>query len=189
MAEAVKKYQIIYADPPWEYEDKALAGLRGACCKYPVLNLNNLKALPVAQLADRDCVLFLWATMPKLNEVFPLLEAWGFAYKTVAFTWVKRNRNSMGWFWGMGRWTRSNAELCLLATIGHPPRRDAGIHSVVDTPIMGHSRKPDEVVRDRIVALCGDLPRIELFARRKVEGWDCWGNEVESDIELYPDFM
>ncbi len=179
----IKKYQIIYADPPWQYEDKALAGLRGACCKYPVLSFNDLQLLPVADIADRDCALLLWTTMPKLNESFPLIEAWGFDYKTVAFTWAKTNKNTMGYFMGMGRWTRANAELCLFATKGKPKRVDAGVPQLIISDVMEHSHKP-AIVREKIVQLMGDLPRIELFARRKVEGWDCWGNEVESDICL-----
>ena len=77
----------------------------------------------------------------------------------------------------MGTWTRANSELCLLATKGKPKRLSASVRSIIDTPIEQHSKKPD-CVRDKIVELCGDLPRIELFARQKVEGWDCWGNEV-----------
>ena len=115
--------------------------------------------------------------MPKLDEVFALISAWGFEYKTCAFTWVKRNKIAPTWFWGMGRWTRANAELCLLATKGSPKRVSAGVHSIIDTPIGKHSAKP-AIVRDRIVELCGDLPRIELFARDRVSGWDAWGNEV-----------
>ena len=78
---------------------------------------------------------------------------------------------------GMGNWTRSNPELCLLAIKGKPKRISASVHSVIDTPIERHSKKPD-IVRDKIVSLCGNLPRIELFARQKTEGWDVWGNEV-----------
>jgi N6-adenosine-specific RNA methylase IME4 len=173
-----KKYQVIYADPPWSYKDKALAGNRGAGCKYNTQDMDWLNDLPVKNLADTDCVLFLWVTMPKLNECFVLIQAWGFEYKTCAFTWVKRNKKAHSWFMGMGRWTRANAELCLLATKGKPKRVNAGIRSVVDTPIEVHSKKPD-VVRDRIVQLCGDVPRIELFARQSTEGWDVWGNEVD----------
>ena len=172
-----KEYQIIYADPPWSYRDKALAGNRGACCKYPVQTQEWLLHLPVTSIAARDCCLFLWVTMPKLDEVFALISAWGFEYKTCAFTWVKRNKIAPTWFWGMGRWTRANAELCLLATKGSPKRVSAGVHSIIDTPIGKHSAKP-AIVRDRIVELCGDLPRIELFARDRVSGWDAWGNEV-----------
>lgn len=175
------KFEIIYADPPWEYRDKAAAGNRGAVFKYPVMGGSDLASLPVGSLAAKDCVLFLWVTMPKLNEVFRLIEAWGFSYKTVAFTWVKRNKKSSTWFWGMGRWTRSNAELCLLATKGNPRRVSAAVHSVIDDPVGRHSAKPD-IVRDKIVELCGDLPRIELFARNKAPGWEVWGNEVESSV-------
>ena len=178
------KYNIIYADPPWSYKDKALAGNRGAGCKYKTQSKEWLNDLPVADISADDCVLFLWVTMPKLNECMELIERWGFNYKTVAFTWVKKNRKSPSWFWGMGRWTRVNAELCLIATKGKPKRIDAGVHSVIDTPIEGHSKKPD-CVRDRIVQLLGDLPRVELFARNETPGWDVWGNEVNNAVELF----
>ena len=121
--------------------------------------------------------------MPKLNECFELIKSWGFEYKTVAFTWVKRNKISPTYFMGMGRWTRANAELCLLATKGKPKRISASVHSVIDTPIEQHSKKPDEA-RKRILQLLGDLPRLELFARQKTDGWDVFGNEVEGSIEL-----
>jgi N6-adenosine-specific RNA methylase IME4 len=172
-----KKYQIIYADPPWSYKDKALVGNRGAGCKYPTQSANWLNSLPVNEIADKNCVLFLWVTMPKLNECFELIEKWGFEYKTCAFTWVKRNKISSSWFMGMGRWTRANAELCLLATKGKPKRINAGVHSVIDTPIEKHSKKP-EITKEKIVQLIGDLEKIELFARKKTNGWDVWGNEV-----------
>jgi len=175
-----KKYNIIYADPPWSYRDKALAGNRGAGCKYSVQSAEWINDLPVGRIAAPDCALFLWATMPKLNEIFPVLfEKWGFEYKTCAFTWVKRNKISPSWFMGMGRWTRANAELCLLATRGTPKRLSAGVHSVIDSPIAGHSGKPAET-RTRIVELMGDLQRIELFARQSAPGWDCWGDQAPS---------
>ena len=173
-----KKYQIIYADPPWSYRDKALAGNRGAVCKYPVQTQDWLSKLDVKSIAAKDCILFLWVTAPKLNECWKIIDAWGFEYKTVAFVWVKRNKIAPSWFWGMGRWTRANAEFCLIATKGKPKRISAAVHSVVDTPIEGHSKKPNEV-RNRIVKLVGDIPRIELFARNATEGWDVWGNEVD----------
>ena len=99
-------------------------------------------------------------------------------YKTSAFTWVKKNRKSDSLFMGMGRWTRANAEICLLATKGKPKRISASVHSVIISKIQEHSKKPNEA-RERIVDLCGDLPRIELFARQYADGWDCWGNETD----------
>ena len=171
-----KKYKIIYADPPWSYKDKALAGNRGACCKYPVMNIEDIKNLPVKDIADDDCVLFLWVTFPKLNECFEVIKNWGFEYKTNAFTWVKKYRNGDN-FMGMGRWTRANAEVCLLATKGKPKRINAGIRQIIESVPDKHSKKPN-IVRDKIVELCGDLPRIELFARNQTDKWDSWGNEV-----------
>ena len=172
-----KKYQIIYADPPWSYKDKARAGQRGASFKYPTQEKEWLQKLPVPTIADTNCVLFMWVTMPMLPEGLELIKAWGFDYKTVAFTWVKRNKIQDSWFFGMGNWTRSNAELCLLGKKGNIKRIYAGISSIIDSSIQEHSKKPD-IVRNKIIALMGDLPRIELFARRRTEGWDAWGNEI-----------
>ena len=172
-----KKYNIIYADPPWNYRDKALAGNRGASCKYPVMSTGDIARFPINKITHDDCTLFLWVTMPKLNEVFDLIKEWGFEYKTCAFTWVKKNKVSDSWFVGMGHWTRANAEICLLATKGKPKRVSASVRSVIESPIEAHSKKPD-IIREKIVELMGDLPRIELFARQHVDGWDCWGNEV-----------
>jgi len=178
----MKKYQIIYADPPWSFKTYSDKGM-GRAPKYKVMTKNDIQKLPIGSIADDNCVLFLWVTFPCLEEGLELIKAWGFTYKTCAFTWVKRNKIAPSWFWGLGYWTRANSELCLLATKGNPKRVDKGVHQVVDTPIEKHSKKPD-CVRDRILRLMGDLPRIELFARQKVEGWDSWGNEVESDINL-----
>ena len=184
-----KKYNIIYADPPWSYDDKALAGNRGACCKYPVQNKEWIDNLPVSKITDDNCVLFLWVTMPKLNECWELISNWGFKYKTVAFTWIKTNKNHavkqqtfipedcLDNKMGMGRWTRSNAELCLLALKGKIKRQSASVRQIIYSPIQEHSKKPSET-RDKIIELVGDLPRIELFARQKIEGWDVWGNEI-----------
>ena len=176
-----KKYQIIYADPPWSYRDKALAGDRGAGCKYDVMSIEDIKKLPVKELAEDDAVLFMWVTMPMLEEAFAVMRAWGFNYKTCAFTWVKQNKKSDSLFWGMGNWTRANAELCLLGIKGKPKRADAGVHSVILSHIEEHSKKPAET-RERIERLMGakenSLSMIELFARQSVEGWDCFGNEV-----------
>lgn len=174
-----KKYKILYIDPPWEYNDECHAGERGAIFKYPLMNMDELKKLPIDKIADDDCIMFLWVTFPKLDEIFEsgLIKHWGFQYKTNAFTWVKRNRKGLGWFTGMGRWTRSNAEICLLAVKGNPKRINADVHSVINTRIEEHSKKP-AITRDRIVQLCGDLPRIEIFARQAAPGWAAWGNEI-----------
>jgi N6-adenosine-specific RNA methylase IME4 len=118
-----------------------------------------------------------------LPEALRVIRAWGFTYKTVAFVWVKTNRKSATWFYGMGFWTRSNAEVCLLATRGHLRRVNKAVHQLIVSPLEAHSKKPD-AARERIVALMGDIPRIELFARQATEGWDVWGNEVESDIDI-----
>lgn len=171
------KYKIIYADPAWEYKDKALSGLRGASCKYSVMSNDSIANLPIDKIASNDCILFLWVTMPKLSECFDIIKKWGFSYKTCGFVWIKKNKKADSLFWGMGHWTRSNAEICLIATRGNPKRISAKVHSVIISSIREHSRKPDET-REKIVELCGDLPRIELFARQTIVGWDCWGNEI-----------
>ncbi len=175
----MKKYNVILADPPWSFRAWSNKGMgRSAEQHYPTMRLEDIKALPVSDLAAEDCVLFLWATFPMLKEALEVAEAWGFVYKTVAFTWVKENRKSPGLFWGLGYWTRANAEVCLLATRGSPKRQSAAVHQVILSPVERHSKKPDEV-RERIVTLMGDVPRVELFARQQTPGWDVWGNEVE----------
>ena len=169
------KYSIVLADPAWTYDDKCNAGKRGAVHKYKLMTPLELRQMPVAEIASPDSICFMWATYPKLPEALHLMRVWGFEYKTVAFTWVKRNKISPSWFWGMGRWTRANAEIVLLGVRGKPTRASAAVHQIIDAPIAGHSRKPSET-RDRIVTLMGDIPRIELFARGDVQGWDAWGN-------------
>lgn len=179
-----KKYGVIYADPPWAYKVWSKKGQgRSAENHYPTMDIADIRALPVGELADKDCALFLWVTFPCLKEGLSVLESWGFTYKTVAFVWVKQNKKSDNLFWGLGYWTRANAEICILATKGSPRRMDAGVHQVILSHIEEHSKKPQEA-RDRIVRLMGDVPRIELFARSKAEGWDVWGNEVECDISM-----
>ena len=179
---ASKKYKIIYADPPWSYDDKSL-NRGGAERHYKTTANSELCRIDVASIADSDCILFMWATFPKIREALELIDAWGFEYKTNAFTWVKKNKKSLTNFWGMGRWTRSNAEVCLLAVKGKPQRVSMGVHSIIEEPVMQHSRKP-QIVRDRIIELVGDVPRIELFCREAPHGWDTWGNECVNSIEI-----
>ena len=177
----IRKYSIIYADPPWRYSQKRLSG--AAEHHYNTMSIDELCALPVAELAEKDCALFLWATFPHLPAALRLIKAWGFSYKTVAFVWLKLNKKVRSWFYGMGFWTRGNAEICLLATKGKPKRRSAGVHQLIVSPIERHSQKPEEA-REKIIALMGELPRIELFARQETPGWDVWGNEVNSSIDF-----
>ena len=177
----MKKYKIIYADPPWRYDQKRLQG--AAEKHYATMNINDMCALPINNLADSDCVLFLWVTFPMLPDALKLIEAWGFEYKTVAFVWLKKNKKSPSWFYGLGFWTRGNAEICLLAKRGNPKRCSTSVHQLIISPVEQHSKKPD-ITRDRIVELMGDVPRIELFARQKTEGWDVWGNETPDSVEL-----
>ena len=177
-----KKYKIIYTDPPWQYNDKALAGNRGAECKYHVMSLEALRDLNVPSIADTDCVLFIWGTWTHINEIQQVIEAWGFQYKTVGFVWLKTYPNIEKFFIGMGNCTRSNTEYCLFATKGKPKRIDAGISQIIKSPVRQHSKKPDEV-RTKIVKLFGDLPRIELFARTKIHGWDTWGNDQKLNLQ------
>ncbi len=180
-------YTVLYADPPWQYNDK---GSNGAAEKhYSTMSIEEVCAMPVARLAAPTSALFLWAVGPMLPEAFMVMKAWGFTYKTVAFNWIK-SKNAKDFF-GLGRWTRQNAEYCLLGIRDRPERQSASVRQVLfgieemtlGAPLQRHSRKPDEA-RDRIVTLLGDVPRIELFARAKVEGWDAWGDEVQCDVDL-----
>ena len=172
-------YSIIYADPPWQYQRSKVQG--AAENHYPTMSIDELCALPVAEIAAPDSALFMWATFPQLPEALRLIKAWGFNYKSVAFVWLKKNKKADSWFYGLGFWTRGNAEICLLATRGHPKRQAADVHQFIISPIEAHSKKPDET-RDKIISLMGDLPRVELFARQTPPGWDVWGNEVEPTI-------
>lgn len=180
----MKKYKVIYADPPWNYRVWSKKGNgRSAESHYATMKIEDIKKMPIDILADKDCTLFLWITFPLLNEMNDLLNAWGFTYKTVAFVWVKQNKKSDSLFWGMGYWTRANAELCILATKGNPKRCSKGVHQVILSHIEEHSKKPEEA-RKRIERLMGEGAKIELFAREKAEGWDVWGNEAPDSIQI-----
>ena len=170
-----KKYKIIYADPAWSYKGQMMNS--SVTDHYSVMNLKDICNLPVKQIADEDCVLFMWVTLPKLNEFMEVVKSWGFEYKSTAFVWCKKNKKSDSFFLGLGRWTRANPEICILATKGKPKRLSNSVRQLQVFPIEKHSKKPDKF-KDLILELVGDLPRIELFARQKTEGWDSWGNEV-----------
>jgi len=180
----MKKYQIIYADPPWAYRN--MGNIQAtASAQYSTMNNQDIcnMGFQVDEICDDNCILFLWATFPKIQEALDVIKAWGFEYKTVGFTWVKTNPKNGKPFFGVGWYTKSNAEVCLIGVRGKAPKESNSISSIVIEPRGKHSSKPDEV-RKRIVEFCGDIPRIELFAREKTEGWDVWGNEVKSDIKL-----
>lgn len=174
------KFKVVYADPPWAYKVYSKKGLgRSAENHYHTMTAEDIYNLDVDGIADKDCVLFLWVTFPCLLQGLETLKRWGFEYKTLGFCWVKRNRRQTDkWFWGLGFWTRANPELCLIATKGSPKRVSAAVHCVVDSPVEHHSKKPDEV-RRRIEQLLGDVPRVELFARQRYDGWECLGNEID----------
>ena len=175
----MKKYQIIYADPPWSYDDKIGSGnaKMGSCeYHYSTMTMEDIDKLPINSLADKNCILFLWVTMPLLNKVFQIISDWGFTYKTVAFVWIKLNPKSGNIFKGIGRWVQGNAEMVLLATVGKPQRISKSISQIIMEKRSRHSEKP-HIIREKIIELMGDLPRIELFARHKAKGWDAWGNE------------
>lgn len=165
-----KKYNIIYADPPWKYGTDVSK-------HYPTVPIEDIYKFPIDKFADKDCALFLWVTYPILPEALETVKKWGFRYVTTAFTWIKTNKNNGQPFFGLGNWTRANAEICVLGFRGKLPRKSNKVAQVVLSPLREHSRKPDEI-RDKIVELLGDLPRIELFSRQSVNGWDCWGNET-----------
>lgn len=180
----MKKYDIIYVDPPWEYKQSGSKKHSRGMAKqnYQTLSTEEIiDCLPGDIKTDR-AVCLMWATFPNIGEALKVMEAWGFIYKTAAFVWVKKNKKSDSNFWGMGAYTRANAEVCLLGiskgTKAMSMVQSHAVHQIVESKIREHSRKPDEV-RDKIVELFGDLPRIEMFARDRTEGWDVWGNEID----------
>lgn len=180
-----KKYNIIYADPPWKYgggKGKNSQKWGNCLSSYPCMKVKGIAEIPVDLIADDNCALFLWVTWPQLQEGLLVMNAWGFTYKTCAFVWVKKYKNGNP-YCGMGYWTRSGSEFCLLGFKGKMERKNTSVYQVIEYPVTKHSQKPNET-QERIVSLMGDLPRIELFARNKIPGWDTWGNEIENDIAL-----
>ena len=185
-----KKYDIIYADPPWDYGGKMQydkscikgenAGWRreifisAANFKYPTIKTEHLKRIPIKNICSENCLLFLWVTNPHLAQGIELGSAWGFEYKTVAFIWDKMSHNP-------GQYTLSNCEMCLLFKKGKipTPRGARNIQQLIRSPRREHSRKPDEV-RENIVKMFPTQSRIELFARQKFDDWDSWGLETDN---------
>lgn len=174
-----KRFGAIYSDNPWDFLTRSSKGrVRSAERHYPVMSIAEIMAMPVAaELAADDCVLFMWVPMPHLRLGLGVIDAWGFDYKTCGFSWIKLNADGTP-FRGMGFWTRANAEICLLATRGHPKRLNADVAQAILAQRGRHSAKPPEI-RDRIRRLVAG-PYIELFAREETPGWTAWGNEVPS---------
>lgn len=181
-------YDLFYADPAWQFRVRSRKGLsRSAENHYRTMPLKEIQSLPVADLAAKDSVLFLWVTCPGLQEGIETMAAWGWTYKTVAFSWVKLTRGckdihhftERNLHFGCGYYSRANVELCLLGTRGKTlPRLSRSVRQVILEPVGEHSKKP-ECTRDRIVQLFGDRPRVELFARQAAPGWDAVGNAID----------
>ena len=144
------------------------------------MTVEEICKLPVSKLAADNCALVLWVTFPRLKEGIRVLEAWGFRYVTIAFNWFKTNKSGTPFF-GIGYYTKSNSEIALLGIKGKMKPVSNYVSQVVISPREEHSKKPDSV-REKIVELFGDVPRIELFARQRTPGWDAWGNEVSCDV-------
>lgn len=172
-----KKYNIIYADPPWSYRN--MGNIQAtAVSHYNTMKQEDIENMgeTIKKISDDNCMLFLWATFPKIQEALDTIKAWGFEYKTIGFNWIKKNKNGSNFF-GVGWYTKSNSEVCLIGVKGKPFKQSNSISQIIETVREEHSKKP-AIVRDKIVEFCGDIPRIELFARQHADGWDCWGNEV-----------
>ena len=195
----LKKYSIIYADPPWTFKNKNTGGslTSGANAKYSTMSVDDISKLPINNLSSTDSILYMWWVASQPKEALKVVESWGFEIKTmVGFNWVKTTKNDKLHF-GMGFYSRSGSEACLIAVKGKPKRINASIRSVLITDennddyftetiynkVGIHSKKPD-IIRDRIVDMMGDLPRIELFARNVTDGWDVFGDEVSNSINI-----
>lgn len=182
-------YRIIYADPPWRFKNWSMSQLsergekwarKNGRSPYPVMTTDDICKLPVQEIADKDSLLYLWATGPKMLDAEMVCKAWGFNIVThFGFVWVKQNPSGIGWHFGLGYYTHANVENVIIARRGKGvPRIDKGVSQLVFYPRGEHSAKPPTVA-GRIERLHGDVvERVELFARKEVEGWDCWGNEV-----------
>ena len=172
-----QKFKAIYCDPPWNFKTYSKKGMdRAPENHYPTMTLQDIKHLPVNTIADDDCALFMWVTMPLLQAGLEVMAEWGFTYKTCAFSWMKQNKKAPSLFTGLGYWTRSNAEICLLGTKGKPQRINKDVKQAILEPLREHSRKPD-CVYERIERLVSG-PYVELFSRTSRPGWTSWGFDV-----------
>jgi len=187
----MQKYSIIYADPPWSFSSKYKFKKGGHESKlthvndhYETMTINDICSLPIENLAKENSLLFIWTTDSHLESCLRVIKEWGFTYKTIAFVWLKQEKSGKDCF-VKGFWTNKSTEICLLATKGKTYHllKDKSVRQLVRSTRGSNSEKPDEV-RKRIVQMFGNISRIELFARVKPDGWHCWGNEVESSINM-----
>lgn len=180
------KYGVILADPPWSYytwDENTGPNGRTAAKHYSTMQVEDIAALPIASLAADNCALFLWAVWPDIFRAQEVIQAWGFTYRTIAWVWVKLNPSSLGFHTGLGYYTRANSEPCLLAVKGSMPPAVKDIQALICSPVREHSRKPDEQY-GKIARMYPGQSYLELFARRPRNGWDIWGNQVVSTVEL-----
>lgn len=189
LREAIKNkpeggYGVILADVPWTFKTHSQKGLEGRPQHYERMTLTDIKALPVHELAAKDCFLFFWTSGPYLKQAFSVIDDWGFKYSSIGFQWLKLRKGQLGEPWnegsfcmGQGYTTRSNGEICLLAKRGKPRRLSASVREFLPAERREHSRKPDESI-SRIEQFASG-PYIELFARNQREGWTTWGNETD----------
>lgn len=181
----MKKYKLIYADPPWSFNNKNTGGSMksGADNQYNTMTLDQLKNMDINSISDDDCILIMWWVGSQPQEAIDLTKAWGFTLKNMnGFVWHKLTKNNKDHF-GMGFWTRAGSESALIAIKGKPKPASRSVRAVGSYTVGKHSVKPDGF-RERCVELAGDVPRLEMFAREKTEGWDVFGNEVEGSIKL-----
>lgn len=177
-------YSVILADPPWTFSVwNAAKSDRHASHKYNLMTIDQICSMPIASLADDNCALFLWATWPNIKDAFKVIDAWGFTYRTLAWEWIKAKKSGFGFHFGMGYYTRSNPEPCLLAVKGRMAVAVHNISALIYAPVREHSRKPDEQY-DKIKALYPNQNYLELFARHRRPGWDAFGNEIEGSINI-----
>jgi N6-adenosine-specific RNA methylase IME4 len=179
------KYDVILADPPWIFQhwSKTYISKKDARNHYDCMTLEDICNLPVKELANDNCALFLWTCWPHLRKSFEVLDSWGFEYRTEAWVWVKAKKNGDGFHFGLGYYTRGNTEPCLLAVKGKMSVSAHDVPALIYTPVREHSRKPDEQY-GKIERLYPNMKYLELFARHQRAGWDVFGNEVENSISF-----
>ena len=180
------KYGVILADPPWKsYGWANGSGRFSPANHYGLMTVEDICQIPVSTLADDNCALFLWAIWPDLFRTQEVINAWGFRYATIARGWAKLTKSGLGFKYGLGSYTRANTEPCLLCIKGSMPPAVKDVQALIVSSVREHSRKPDEQY-GKIERLYPDVPKLELFARRRRPGWHVWGNEVESDVVFTP---